>query len=91
MGHLTDRDEIKKWLDKYGIENYTINDDGSVDVDGDVDLSKRKLNKILVKFRIVTGLFSCADNVLTSLENCPYRVGRDFYCINNKLTSLPLS
>ena len=26
-------DEICK---KYGIENYTINDDGSIDVDGDV-------------------------------------------------------
>ena len=27
---------VKKWLDTYGIENYTINEDLSVDVTGKV-------------------------------------------------------
>ena len=32
---------------KYDIENYTINDDGSIDVDDDVCLYGLKLTKIL--------------------------------------------
>ena len=35
-------DEICK---KYSIENYTINPNGSIDVDGHVDLSDKELTK----------------------------------------------
>jgi hypothetical protein len=73
---------------EYGIKNYSINDDGSVDVDGDVDLSDKGLTKLPLKFRKVSGDFNCDNNQLTSLEGCPQKVGRDFYCSNNKLTSL---
>ena len=80
--------KIKKICKKYGIENYTINDDVSIDVDGNVYLGLKGLNKLHLKFRNVSGGFYCFNNKLTLLEGCPESVGGDFYCHNNKLTSL---
>jgi hypothetical protein len=79
---------IKRKLDKYGVKNYTINSNGSVDVNGDVDLSNLDLNEIPIKFDRVTGNFDLFQNNLSSLKNSPYYVGGSFYCSNNKLTSL---
>jgi hypothetical protein len=73
---------------KHGIENYTINFDGSVSVDGGVDLERKNLTKLPVKFKEVSGNFWCYENKLTSLEGCPERVGGSFGCWNNKLTNL---
>ena len=71
------------------IGKYTINDDGSIDVDGDVVISNKRLTKIPFNFRNVSGGFDCTDNQLTSLEGAPTTVGGDvFDCSNNKLTSL---
>jgi hypothetical protein len=38
--------EIINICKKYNIQNYTINPDGSIDVNGDVWLSNKKLTKI---------------------------------------------
>ena len=76
---------------RYGISNnYTINPDGSIDVDNNVSLSGiiRILNKLPIKFNKVTGSFYCSNNQLTSLEDSPREVGGDFYCKENQLTSL---
>ena len=75
---------------KYFINSgtYTINDDGSIDVDGVVNLSYKNLTKIPFKFRNVSRGFSCSYNQLTSLEGAPNTVGRWFDCNNNQLTSL---
>ena len=67
---------------------YTINNDGSIDVDGIVDLSQMNLTKISFKFRNVSGSFYCYNNQLTSLEGSPNTVGGNFHCYNNQLTSL---
>ncbi len=67
---------------------YTINDDGSIDVNGDVILSNRKLIKIPFKFRHVSGYFDCSHNRLISLEGAPTTVGGSFFCTYNQLTSL---
>jgi len=82
------KQEIDSICIKYGIRNYTINPDESIDVDGNVDLSSRKLEKIPLKFRNVRGSFYCSNNQLTSLEGCPQSVGGDFLCSGNQLTSL---
>lgn len=82
---------LKRELKKYGIKNYTINSDGTIDVDGDVDLYvyyNRKLTEIPFKFGKVTGDFNCSDNNLISLDGCPYYVGGDFNGSGNKLTNL---
>ena len=79
---------IKYLCNKYGVYNYTINNDGSIDVDGHVNLSNKKLTKLPLKFNKVYGDFYCSGNQLTSLEGSPKDVGGSFYCEYNKLTSL---
>lgn len=80
--------EIREICEKYNIKNYTINQDGSIDVNGDVWLYNMKLYKIPIKFNKVTGYFSCHSNFLTTLENCPNEIGKSFSCYSNRLTSL---
>ena len=73
---------------QYGIINYTINPDGSIDVDGDVYLWSKGLTELPLTFNKVTGCFDCGDNNLTSLKGCPRWVGGWFSCEDNQLTSL---
>ena len=81
---------IQKWLDEHGIKNYTINNKEEVDVDGDVDLSKKELTEFppFIQFGTVKGYFNCSFNGLVSLRGCPRVVEGGFLCFNNKLTSL---
>jgi len=72
---------IKEYCEDFGIKQYTINDDGSIDVDGNVILSYDRFSKIPIKFRKVSGSFSlymCKS--LESLEGCPTEVGKSFDC-----------
>mgnify|MGYP003552938293 CR=1 FL=1 len=73
---------------KYWINNYTINSDGTVDVDGNVNFYSKGLGKLPLKFGKVTGEFYCDENQLTSLEGCPSYVGGNFNCSFNRLISL---
>jgi hypothetical protein len=87
------KEDIDLICKKFGIENYTINE-GSIDIDGDVDLYDKGLTKIPLKFGKVSGDFSCSFNQLKSLSGAPLSVGGDFYCRDNQLISLegaPLS
>ena len=77
--------------EKYGIENYTINPDGSIDVNGDVNLCNFGLTELPLIFNKVTGSFDCGGNNLTSLKGCPRWVGGYFSCSMNNLTSLEFS
>lgn len=79
---------IQKICHEYGIRNYTINDDMSIDVDGSVFLDDVKINKLPLKFRNVSGLFACNNNNLVSLEGSPKYVGGSFVCSFNKLSNL---
>ena len=64
--------EIKFWCDEMGIEDYTINDKGEIDVDGDVMLRYSDFKELPYKFGRVNGYFTLAYNEnLTSLKNCP--------------------
>jgi hypothetical protein len=82
------KSDLEKELDKYGIKNYTINKDGTIDVDGDVNLEYKKMTKIPFKFGRVNGDFIISSNRLTSLKGCPYEVIGEFQCDENNLTSL---
>ena len=82
---LNDIDSICK---EYDIKNYTINNDGSIDVDGDVNLTNRRLSKLPLKFGSVSVDFNCYNNQLTSLQGAPEFVGVSFNCHNNQLTTL---
>ena len=76
---------------QYKIKNYTINDDGSIDVMGDVNLWNKGLTELPLTFNKVSGYFDCAGNNLTTLKGSPRWVGGGFYCDNNQLTSLEFS
>ena len=82
------KQEIHDTCKKYGIENYTINTNGSIDVNDDVNLYNKGLTKLPVNFRSVSGSFYCFNNNLTNLEGAPSSVDGGFFCYNNKLTSL---
>jgi len=82
------KENIDSICKKYDIKNYTINDDGSIDVDENVYLSNRGLTELPLKFRKVSGEFYCSYNKLTSLSGSPREVGFRFSCRDNKLTSL---
>jgi hypothetical protein len=88
-GHPEIENKVKGFVcEQLEIKNYTINENGFIDVDGDVSLYKRNLSKLPLKFGRVTGNFYCFNNQLTTLEGCPEEVGGDFTCQNNKLTTL---
>jgi len=82
--------EIIDLCSEYGIWNYQIRDDGSIDVVGNVDLSGKlgDLKQLPLNFNEVKGDFDCRVNNLTTLEGCPKVVHDYFSCAKNKLTSL---
>ncbi len=80
--------EIIDICTKYNIKKYTINQDGSIDVNENVYLSYLGLTELPLKFNKVSGYFNCNENQLTSLKGCPNYVGNSFDCSKNQLTSL---
>jgi len=79
---------LKEWTGRYPAE-WTINSDGTVDVEGSVVPDNFHGSKLPFKFRIVTKRFDLSlCRSITSLENCPYEVGEFFSCSNNPITSL---
>ena len=78
-----------KWLEAMDITEYSVDDEGFVNVERFVDISERGLSAIPVKFGYVGGNFYCQhNNNLSSLEGAPREVGGSFYCWNNNLSSL---
>jgi hypothetical protein len=69
------------------LTNYEIVD-GVVNVDGSVSIPNKKLDKLPIKFGIIKGSFYCNNNILTTLEGAPVKVGGSFDCGFNELTSL---
>jgi len=52
--------EIHEICRRYGIANYTINDDGSIDINHGVSFWNRNLTELPLKFGIVNYDFSCS-------------------------------
>lgn len=82
------KNKIDDFCTKYQIYNYTINSDGSIDVNGHVDIYRGELTKLPIVFNNVSQSFTCSHNELTTLEGAPKKVGKDFHCNHNKLTSM---
>ena len=74
-----DRVGVESWLKKCGIKNYTINEDLSVDVEGDVDISFKDLSVIPVSFRFVSGYFNRGDNKISDSELFLYNCSTSFF------------
>ena len=84
----TTKDQVKTILDNLEIKNYTINEDLTVDVTGNIKIDYRPLKVIPVQFGVVTGDFICSINQLTTLKGAPTKVGGYFNCTSNQLTTL---
>jgi len=84
----TTREEVIEVCEKYEIYNYIINDDLSIDGDGDVYLVDKGLEYLPLKFNYVSGNFVCSDNKLKTLEGSPQTVGGYFFCFENELKTL---
>lgn len=84
---LQSKEEIEIWLNGMNIVDYTINNDLTVDVDGDVWLDNKNLIEIPLQFNIVTGVFYCSINYLTSLKGCPNECW-SFLCKENQISNL---
>ena len=84
----TTREEVIEVCNRYRINNYTINDDLSIDVEGHVNLAYKNLEYLPLRFNYVSGDFSCYDNKLKTLEGCPQTVSGSFDCYRNKLITL---
>ena len=80
--------EIEEICLKYNIFDFTINSDGTIDVNGGVNLDYYILTELQLKFNKVSGNFNCSGTGLTTLDGSPKEVGGVFYCYKNKLTSL---
>ena len=77
----TNNAEIKAWCEEMSIKNYTINDKGEIDVNGNVDLSYKDIEELPYKFGEINGYFDidyCKK--LISLKNCPHKVVGYFSC-----------
>ena len=79
---------IHNWCDRYDITNYTINDDGSIDVNGNVNLFNTNISELPISFNKVSGDFSCESSRLTDLKGSPEKIGGYFHCGYNYLTTL---
>jgi hypothetical protein len=87
---MDDKQMIDILCEKYKITNYTINKDGTLNVNGDVifSVTEERISELPLKFRYVKGHFICCNNNLTTLKGCPKKVGGLVKFDNNKLTSL---
>lgn len=90
-----DTKSIRELCKHFDIEYYTINPDGSIDVNGTVYFNpSKRLNfagdpgRLPLKFGHVKGNFLCSGLDLTTLEGSPHTVGGSFHATLNKLTDL---
>jgi hypothetical protein len=84
--------ELLEWVtpicDGYRIKDWTLTKEGSIDVDGWVNLEDKELTRLPLRFGRVSKNFYCFNNYLTTLEGAPKEVGGDFSCSFNQLTTL---
>jgi hypothetical protein len=78
---------IEDWCEYFDFKNYDIIND-VVNVNNRLNLCNKILDKIPVKFAIVTGYFDCSSNNLLTLEGGPIEVGGNYFCGFNQLITL---
>jgi hypothetical protein len=79
---------IEDWCHELGLEKYSIDVNGRVDVDSFVYIGNAKLKSIPIKFGMVADYFYCNYNKLKTLEGSPIIVLSNFNCGYNKLKTL---
>lgn len=83
------KEQIKKWIDRYYVKNYTISDDLIVDVDYSIDmLVEKPITHLPFQFGYVNGDFDMENHSLRSLKGVPHAVEGYFDVRGNNLNSL---
>ena len=81
--------KLKKWMKSFKEQNnISYNNDGSIDVFGEVDLYEIGISYLPFIFNVVHGNFYCFQNKLTSLKGFPRVVHGSVVVHSNMLTSL---
>jgi len=88
LGNGDIKAKITKWLTHVGVENFTINPDLTVDVDGDVYFGTHRWTEFPVKFGVIKGNFICAVGHLESCVNFPDEVEGECDITGQQLKSL---
>lgn len=71
--------DLRSFLNSLGVRNYTIRDDGLVDVDGDVELRRFNFKQIPIQFGHIKGDFDISHSTnLFNLENSPKQIDGNF-------------
>lgn len=79
--------KVEKICESLGIDKYTINNNGSIDVDGNLYMNKRIITPI--DFNNVSGNYYCkVEDIIDLCHLSPKYVGGDFNCSFNMLVSL---
>ena len=83
-------EKLTNKLKRMGFElsKANIHKDETVDYDGDVNLSKKQLSVIPIKFGVVRGNFDVSDNALRNLVNAPKQVYGNFTIDDNFITDV---
>ena len=73
---------IIEWLNKYNIKNYNINNDLTINVNGNVDLYGYSESQLPdhIQFNEVNGYFNIGYSQIKTLKGCPKIVNGEFYC-----------
>ena len=83
---------VDQWLKANTVcKRYTINNDGTIDVYGDITIINKKITEFpdYIQFGKVDGNFDCSCSSLKSLKGAPQEVGGYFDCsFCDSLTSL---
>lgn len=83
------KDKIDRLCELHEIKDYTINDDGTIDVVGEINWGFKRWKKLPLKFRKVDGNFLIFNNHnLVSLEGCPTEVTGSFKFSAQEITSM---
>jgi hypothetical protein len=84
---------IDNWLCANGVSNYTIGDEGVVDVHGRLDFGQPKfcsspLDTMVCQIGTVTGVFSCSGTDVSCIDRFPRIVTNSVFCDQTKIRSL---
>lgn len=79
---------IMYWTRVFGIKEYSINDDGLIDVNETVFIEDTDYVYLPLKFNKIYGDFYCSGNKLVSLKGSPKWISGCFECSDNQLKTL---
>jgi hypothetical protein len=82
-----DHVSIEEWLRRNNVKRFTIQQNGIIDVDANVNLESYQETTLPYQFGKVTGHFYCYGSYLASFENFPSHIGGTLHLYNSHIYS----